>query len=63
MNYGEKVESARRAANARWGGRGPSAQIRVDADVASTLAELPEGERRAFASDALRRALDDRTCE
>lgn len=63
MNCGEKVESARRAANARWGGRGKSAQIRVDEDVASTLAELPEGERRAFASDALRRALDDRTCE
>lgn len=53
--------SARTAADARWGGRGASSQIRVDADVASALLELPEWERRAFASDAIRRALDART--
>lgn len=53
--------SARTAADARWGNRGASAQVRVDADVASALLELPEGERRAFASDAIRRALDART--
>lgn len=56
------VARARTAAVARWGeSRGPSVRIRVDADVASSLLELPEGERRAFASDAIRRALDART--
>ena len=58
----DTVGRARTAAAARWGGaRGPSARIRVDEDVARDLESVPEAGRRAFASDAIRRALDART--
>lgn len=39
---------------ARWGApRTPSRQIRVDAEAAEALSEVPERDRRAFASAAI----------
>lgn len=41
-------------ASARWGApRTPSRQIRVDAGAAEALLEVPERDRRAFASAAI----------
>ena len=51
-----KAESARRAANARWGGRGPSALIRVDVEAADELKRVPVDVRRAVASEGVRAA-------
>lgn len=56
----DTVLRARAAAAARWGGRGESARIRVDVDAAKALERVPEAERRALASDAIRRAVDER---
>lgn len=55
------VARARTAAVARWGeSRGPSVRIRVDADAAAALETVPEAERRAVASEAIRAAVDAR---
>lgn len=54
---GKKSESARRAANARWGGRGPSSLIRVDVDAAEALKRVPVDVRRAVASEAIMAAV------
>ncbi len=41
----------------RWGdGRKPSKQIRVDADAAELLAQVPDRDRRAVASQGVRDA-------
>jgi len=42
-----------KAANSRWGGRGKSAQIRVDVEAAEALLEVPERSRRRVASAAV----------
>ena len=57
------ISPARRAAAlaglaSRWGGRGPSATIRVDKDAAALLAAVPERDRRRVASSGVREAVN-----
>lgn len=56
-NGSMEVDRARAAASARWGDRGESVRIRVDSDVAAGLSQVPQNDRRRFASDAIRAAL------
>ena len=53
-------ERARTASAARWGNRGESSRIRVDKDAEDALQQIPEDERRAFASEAIRNAVSAR---
>lgn len=57
MNAEDRIKRASKAASVRWGERGPSVRIRVDASAARALEAIPEAERRAFASTAILRAI------
>lgn len=52
-----RAASGRAGAATRWGGRGASKTVRVDADAAEALAAVPERDRRRVASDAIRAAV------
>lgn len=56
-NLGDASAAARHALAKRWAGRGESATIRVDLDVATLVKALPERERRSHVSSVLRKAL------
>lgn len=60
MTAEDRIKRAYKAASVRWGERGPSVRIRVDESAARALEAVPEAERRAVASDAIRRAVDAR---
>lgn len=53
----EQREQRVAAIRARWGKRGKSKQIRVDADAADALLAVPERDRRRVASDGVRGAV------
>lgn len=55
----EQREQRVAAIRARWGERGKSKQIRVDADAADALLAVPERDRRRVASDGVRGAVKD----
>ena len=55
----EQREQRVAAIRARWGKRGKSKQIRVDADAADALLAVPERDRRRVASDGVRGAVKD----
>lgn len=57
MNADERIKRASKAASVRWGDRGPSVRIRVDESAARALEAVPESDRRAVASEAIRRAV------
>ena len=52
--HASRAEAGRKGAKSRWGGRGSSKTVRVDADAADALATVPERDRRRVASDASR---------
>ena len=56
-----RKRAAKAALAQRWGGdaRAPSKQIRVDADAAEALAQIPDRDRRAVASQGVRDAVAD----
>ena len=56
-----RKRAAKAALAQRWGGdaRAPSKQIRVDADAADALAQIPDRDRRAVASNGVRAAVAD----
>lgn len=49
-----RAAAGKKGADSRWGWRGASKTIRVDADAADALAAVPERDRRRVASDAIR---------
>ena len=49
---------AKMAADARWGGRGESKQVRVDRAAVAALLRVPERDRRRVATDAILRGVD-----
>ena len=52
--HAARAAAGRKGATSRWGGRGSSKTVRVDADAAAALASIPERDRRRVASDAIR---------
>lgn len=50
-------ERATKAAAARWGGRGNSKLIRVDADIPQIIKAIPTADRRRVVSAAIRKAV------
>lgn len=52
--HAARADAGRKGATSRWGGRGSSKTVRVDADAADALATVPERDRRRVASDAIR---------
>ena len=52
--HAARAAAGKKGATRRWGGRGSSKTVRVDADAAAALATVPERDRRRVASDAIR---------
>ena len=52
--HAARSAAGKKGATSRWGGRGSSKTVRVDADAAAALATVPERDRRRVASDAIR---------
>jgi len=52
-------ERATKAASARWGGRGGSKLIRVDADIPQIIKEITAEDRRRVVSAAIRKAVSN----
>lgn len=52
--HAARAAAGKKGATSRWGGRGSSKTVRVDADAAAALATVPERDRRRVASDAIR---------
>ena len=51
--HAARAAAGKKGATSRWGGRGSSKTVRVDADAAAALATVPERDRRRVASDAI----------
>ena len=52
--HAARAAAGKKGATSRWGVRGSSKTVRVDADAAAALATVPERDRRRVASDAIR---------
>ena len=54
--HAARAAAGHKGAESRWGKRGSSKTVRVDADAAAALATVPERDRRAVASKGIREA-------
>lgn len=56
--HASRAAAGKKGATSRWGGRGSSKTVRVDADAAA-LATVPERDRRRVASKGKRRHVEE----
>ena len=54
--HAARAAAGHKGAASRWGKRGSSKTVRVDADAADLLARVPDRDRRAVASKGVREA-------